>query len=86
MKKIFWFLYARIRLWYLYRGDIPCWDKPDYYHCPNCFWDSTNADFNDDCYLGSVHNGWGYEGNEYFTEHWKCPRCGTKFDVEDSSF
>jgi hypothetical protein len=86
MKKLFWFLYSRIRLWYLYRGcKIPYSERQADYKCPVCFWDTSCVDYPDESCLGVSNHTYGYDGAEYWTEHWKCPRCGTKFDTEDSN-
>lgn len=84
MRKIFWYLYTRLRLWYLYRGrDIPYSEEFTPYNCPCCSWDPEDYYFTD-YYLGSHSHHFGYEGRHDWIEKWKCPRCGTKFEVDNS--
>lgn len=86
MRKLFWFLYERIRLWYLYRGNIPLFSNEGYGNskCPNCYWDRESVDY-DSHYLGSSDCHWGYEGSYNWTEKWKCPRCGQIFEIDESN-
>lgn len=86
MKKLFWYLYTRIRLWYLYRGaGVPSYDRIEYWNCPVCKWDPTDGDINSKNYLGTSDTSYGYDGAIYWTEHWKCPRCGAVFSVDESN-
>jgi rubredoxin len=83
LRKLFWRIYTKLRLWYLYHNkDLPWSESPDYTKCPTCNWDTARADFYDKSFLGTSDFHRGYESAEYWTEHWKCPRCGTKFKIE----
>lgn len=85
MKKLFWFLQARIRLLCLYKTNpLPYNEGPNEYRCPNCYWE-PGEDYLSDNYLGPTNVHFGYEGGHYWTEHWKCPICGTKFEFDTSN-
>jgi len=85
MRKFFWFFFTRFKLWFLYRGvKIPYSERPEDYKCPTCNWNTTEEEYYSKSYLGSSDCHYGYEGSQYWTEHWKCPRCGTVFTVDNS--
>ena len=87
MRKLFWYIYTRLRLWYLYRGgEISYCDRPEYYKCPTCNWEADENYWNDNIFLGASNEYYcGSEGYRSWTEHWKCPRCGTEFEFDTSN-
>jgi Zn finger protein HypA/HybF involved in hydrogenase expression len=85
---MFWWVYTRLRLWYLYHGkDVPLTEQFTWYTCPTCNWNTTDVDDYDNCksFLGSSGYYQHYDCGSSWTEHWKCPRCGTKFDVNNGT-
>lgn len=85
MKKLFWYIWARVKLRWAYGKNPPSWAVPSYWQCPTCYWDCLeDDDWNSpNCIRGPISHG--YEGVMYWTEHYKCPRCGTKFDVDNGN-
>jgi len=79
LRKIFYYITTRLKLWVIYGRDIPILEGDADYKCPTCYWDSTNDDVLENAYLTDM--SYGYEGNASWIEHFTCPVCGTKFDV-----
>ena len=82
---IFWWLWTRLRLWYIYRGaTVPYSEAYADYKCPICHWDSISDDEPGN-YLGRTDYYRHYDVGESWTSHFKCPRCGKKFSYEDGT-
>lgn len=82
-KKLYWYIYARIKLWYLYRGNVPVWEneRPSDINCPICYM-GVGEDYDSENYLGSYDYYFGYFGDNSWTEKWKCERCGEVFEID----
>ena len=82
MRKLFWHIWVRLRHRYVY-------GEPFKYHetqCENCGWETP-----DDCeegYLGrkNVTFPLSFDCPSSWSAMWKCPRCGNRFETEESEF
>ena len=84
LRKLYWYIYARFRLWYLYRGNTPFYEseKDSENNCPNCYWEVDDS-YDENC-LSSSKFYYGFDGYISWTDKWKCPRCGEVFDMDCS--
>jgi len=90
VRRAFWYAWARLRLRWLYRGDPPSYEGPQNDSCPNCFRNPyDDQPFEDEFdrrnpHLGSFNHSYGYEGAYSWTDRFRCRRCGTIFEVDNS--
>jgi predicted RNA-binding Zn-ribbon protein involved in translation (DUF1610 family) len=84
LRKLYWRLRYKLEvLSYTLSGiDLPWQMREVEYNCPNCNW--YTEDNYDNC-LGSYNHHSDWNGGEYWTERWNCPRCGEVFEIEASN-
>lgn len=86
MRKIIWFIYARIRIWWIYRtkDNTPFSEGASECRCPICYWDISNDEYCENMIM-QKHFYSGYYGNVSWTEVWECPRCRCIFEVDSGN-